>query len=174
MADLNVVSICGSLRKGSFNRMVMNGLPGLAPAGMSIKEAPPFDAFPLYNADIQNSTGFPAPVNTLADAERAADGVIFVTPEYNYSIPGGLKNAIDWVSRIKDQPFKDKPVAIQSATGGPMGGARMQYHLRQAMVFLNAFTFNTPEIFVGMAQTKFDEKTMEFKDEAGIKFITQQ
>jgi chromate reductase len=100
--------------------------------------------------------------------------VLFVTPEYNYGIPGGLKNAIDWVSRMKDQPFKEKPVAIQSATGGPMGGARMQYHLRQAMVFLNAFTFNTPEIFVGSAPTKFDEKTLEFKDEAGIKFITQQ
>src|SRR3954454_20781168 len=151
MADLNVISICGSLRKGSFNRMVMNALPGLAPAGMSLKEAPPFDAFPLYNADIQNSTGFPAPVNPLADAIRAADGVIFVTPEYNYSIPGGLKNAIDWVSRVPNQPLKDKPVAIQSATGGPMGGARMQYHLRASMVFLNALTFNTPEIFVGNA-----------------------
>jgi hypothetical protein len=66
----------------------------------------------------------------LADAIRAADGVIIITPEYNYSIPGALKNAIDWVSRLPDQPFKEKPVAIQSATGGPLGGARMQHHLR--------------------------------------------
>src|ERR1700722_12833067 len=104
MADkiLNVISICGSLRKGSYNRMVMNALPALAPEGMKISEAPPFNEFPLYNADIQNSTGFPASVNTLAEAIRAADGVIFCTPEYNFSIPGALKNAIDWVSRVQN------------------------------------------------------------------------
>ncbi|MEA2930349.1 MAG: hypothetical protein QOG38_2777 [Hyphomicrobiales bacterium] len=175
MADkLNVITIVGSLRKGSYNAALARALPKFAPAGMSITASPPWADLPIYNADDQNSTGFPATATKLSDAIRAADGVIFVTPEYNYSIPGGLKNAIDWVSRMKDQPFKDKPVAIQSATGGPMGGARMQYHLRQAMVFLNAFTFNTPEIFVGSAATKFDEKTMEFKDETGIKFITQQ
>jgi chromate reductase len=175
MADkLNVISIIGSLRKGSFNAALARQLPKWQPAGMSITASPPWADLPIYNADDQNATGFPATATKLADAIRAADGVIFVTPEYNYGIPGGLKNAIDWVSRIKDQPFKDKAVAIQSATGGPMGGARMQYHLRQAMVFLNAFTFTTPEIFVGSAPTKFDEKTMEFKDEAGIKFITQQ
>jgi chromate reductase len=172
--QLNVITIVGSLRKGSFNAALARQIPKWAPAGMTIKAAPPWESFPIYNADVQNASGFPAAVETLAAAVRTADGVIFVTPEYNYGIPGGLKNAIDWVSRVKDQPFKDKPVAIQSATGGPMGGARMQYHLRQAMVFLNAFTFNTPEIFVGSAPAKFDEKTMEFKDEAGIKFITQQ
>src|SRR5215471_12146528 len=105
MATLNVVSICGSLRKGSFNAMVQRLLPSPAPS---------FADFPLYNADIQNSTGFPAPVNTLADAIRAADGVIFCTPEYNFSVPGGLKNAIDWVSRLANQPFAGKPVALQS------------------------------------------------------------
>ena len=86
---LNVISICGSLRKGSYNRMVMNLLPGYAPADMKITEAPPWADFPVYNADVQNTSGFPAPVQKLADAVRAADGVIFVTPEYNYSIPGG-------------------------------------------------------------------------------------
>ena len=121
MADkqLNVVSICGSLRKGSFNRIVMNALPGLAPAGMSIKEAPPFAGFPLYNADVQNSTGFPAPVTTLADAIRAADGVIFNTPEYNFSLPGGLKNALDWVSRPPStSPMRGKPVGLVGAATG--------------------------------------------------------
>ena len=171
---LNVLVICGSLRKKSYNAALVRALPALAPEGMTLTAAPRVDTMPHYNHDDQDATGFPATATKLADAIRAADGVIFVTPEYNYGIPGGLKNAIDWVSRIKDQPFKDKPVAIQSATGGPMGGARMQYHLRQAMVFLTAFTFNTPEIFVGSAPTKFDEKTLEFKDEAGIKFITQQ
>ena len=90
----NVVSICGSLRKGSYNRLVMAALPSLAPSGMSITEAPPFAGLPLYNADIQSSSGFPAAATTLAEAIRAADGVIFCTPEYNFSLPGGLKNAI--------------------------------------------------------------------------------
>src|ERR1700752_2525790 len=105
MANLNVISICGSLRKGSYNRIVMNALPGLAPEGMQIKEAPPFTEFPLYNADIQNSSGFPAPVQVLADAIRAAAGVVICSPEYNFGIPGALKNAIDWVSRLPNQPF---------------------------------------------------------------------
>ena len=170
----NILTICGSLRKKSYNAALVRALPALAPEGMKLTAAPPYHVMPHYNHDDQAATGFPPSVAAFADAIRAADGVIIVSPEYNWTIPGTLKNAIDWVSRIKDQPFKEKPVAIQSATGGPMGGARMQYHLRQAMVFLNAFTFNTPEIFVGLAQTKFDEKTMEFKDEAGIKFITQQ
>jgi len=175
MADkLNVITIVGSLRKGSFNAALASQLHKWAPEGMTISASPSWAGFPIYNADDQAAKGFPADVEALSDAVRKADGVIFVTPEYNYSIPGGLKNAIDWVSRIKDQPFKDKPVAIQSVTGGPLGGGRMQYHMRQAMVFLNAFTFTTPEIFVGMANAKFDEKTLEFKDEAGIKFITQQ
>ena len=129
---------------------------------------------PIYNADDQNATGFPATATKLSDAIRAADGVIFVTPEYNYGIPGGLKNAIDWVLAMKDQPFKDKPVAIQSARAARWGGARAVSSAADAMVFLNAFTFTPPEIFVGLARPKFDEKTMEFKDEAGIKFITQQ
>jgi chromate reductase, NAD(P)H dehydrogenase (quinone) len=174
MADLNVISICGSLRKGSFNRMLMNSLPGLAAAGMSIKEAPSFAEFPLYNADIQNSAGFPAPVNTLADAIRAADGVIIVTPEYNFSTPGGLKNALDLVSRLQNQPFAGKPIALQSASPGPLGGGRVQYDLRKSLVFLDAFTLNKPEIFVGNFASKFDEKTGEIKDDATRNFIKQQ
>jgi chromate reductase, NAD(P)H dehydrogenase (quinone) len=170
----NVISICGSLRKGSYNRIVMNALPGLAPAGLSITEAPSFADFPVYNADVHNAQGIPASVTTLAEAVRAADGVIFVTPEYNFSIPGGLKNAIDWVSRLKDQPFKDKPVAIQSAAPGPVGGARVQYHLRQTMVFLDALTFTRPEIFVANCASKIDEKTGQITDEATRNFIKAQ
>jgi chromate reductase len=174
MAELNVISICGSLRKGSFNRIVMNSLPGLAPAGMSIKEAPSFAEFPLYNADVQNSTGFPGQVTTLADAIRAADGVIFNTPEYNFSLPGGLKNALDWVSRLKDQPFVGKPIAIQTASPGPVGGARVQYDLRKMMCFLDALTLNKPEVFVGNAASRLDEKTGEVKDETTRDLIKQQ
>ncbi|BAT58494.1 FMN-dependent NADPH-azoreductase [Variibacter gotjawalensis] len=169
----NVITICGSVRKGSFNRMLANALPALAPDGMKITDAPSWEKFPVYNADIQNGTGFPSDVEALAAAIRKADGVIIVTPEYNYSVPGGLKNALDWVSRLKDQPFVNKPVAIQSASGGPLGGARVQYHLRQILVFLDALTFNKPEVFVGAAQTKLDaEKGLH--DETTRDFIKQQ
>ena len=89
---------------------------------------------PHYNHDDQDATGFPASVTAFADAIRAADGVIIVSPEYNWTIPGTLKNAIDWVSRMKDQPFKDKPVALQSCSGALLGGSRMQYHLRQCLI----------------------------------------
>ena len=176
MADnqLNVLVVCGSLRKGSYNRIVMNALPGLAPEGMRIKEAPPISEFPLYNADIQNSTGFPAAVQTLADAIRAADGVIFNSPEYNFGIPAPLKNAIDWVSRLPNQPFAGKPVALQSASPGPVGGARVQYDLRRSMVFLDALTLNKPEIFIGNCAQRLDEKTGKITDEPTIGFIKQQ
>jgi chromate reductase len=174
VASLNVLTLCGSLRKGSYNAMLQRALPGLAPEGMTLKPAPSFAEFPLYNADIQNSTGFPAAVNTLADAIRAADGVIFCTPEYNFGIPGGLKNAIDWVSRLPNQPFAGKPVALQSVSPGPLGGGRVQYDMRRAMVFLDAFTLNKPEIFVGGCASKLDEKTGEVKDEATRGFIKQQ
>src|SRR5436189_4450420 len=174
MANLNVVSICGSLRKGAFNAMVQRLLPSLAPEGISIKPAPSFAELPLYNADIQNSTGFPAAVHTLADAIRAVDGVIFCTPEYNFGIPGGLKNAIDWVSRLPNQPFAGKPIALQSASPGPLGGGRVQYDLRKTFVFLDALTLNKPEIFVGNCASKIDEKTGEIKDETTRNFIKQQ
>ncbi len=176
MADkaLNIVSICGSLRKGSYNRIVMNTLQGYAPEGMRIAEAPSYAEFPLYNADIQNSTGFPAPVQTMAEAIRAADGVIFVSPEYNYGIPGPLKNAIDWVSRVPNQPFANKPIALISASAGILGGGRMQYDLRRCMIFLDALTMNKPEIFIGTVMQKIDEKTGQIKDEQAVTFIKQQ
>ena len=174
MASLNVVCICGSLRKGSYNRMVMNALPGLAPASMKLSEAPSFAEFPHYNADVQEASGIPPAVQKLADAIRAADGVIFNSPEYNFSIPGGLKNAIDWVSRVPNQPFAGKPVAIQSAANGPLGGGRMQYDLRRSMLFLDAATLNKPEIFIGNVSTKIDAKTGQITDQQTVEFIRQQ
>ncbi len=167
-----VLSICGSLRKGSFNRMLVNALPALAPAGMTITPAPSIE-MPLYNSDLQ-AQGFPAAATALSDAIRAADGVIIVSPEYNWTIPGGLKNAIDWVSRMKDQPFANKPVALQSCSMGILGGARMQYHMRQSMVYLDAFVFNRPEVIVAQVQNKFDDKTGELKDEATRNVVKQQ
>ena len=166
MADqLKVLVICGSLRKKSYNAALTRALPELAPPEMKLITAPPIGSFPLYNADVQDTAGFPGPVNDLAEAIRSADGVLFVTPEYNWSMPGVLKNAIDWVSRLKEQPFKEKPVAIQSCSQGPLGGARMQYHWRMSMTFLNAFIFGTPEVFVGSAQNKFDKETLALTDQ---------
>lgn len=171
---MNLVSICGSLRKGSFNKAICNTLPELLPDGSTISEAPGIGGLPLYDDDLQASEGLPPTVVAIADAIRAADGVIIVSPEYNYSIPGGLKNAIDWISRVPDQPFARKPVALQSASRGMLGGARMQYHLRQTMVFLDARILNRPEVFVGGAAGKVDEAGQRLVDEASRGAIEKQ
>jgi chromate reductase, NAD(P)H dehydrogenase (quinone) len=171
---LDVLVICGSLRKGSYNAALARMLPKLAPAALAFRTAPPFDILPHYNFDIQNSTGFPAEVTAFADAIRSADGIIIVSPEYNWSIPGALKNAIDWVSRMKDQPFAGKPVAVQSAAGGLLGGARMQYHLRQSLVSLDVHWFGRPEVIVNFAAKKFDEKTLELTDPPTIDMVKAQ
>src|SRR5215208_794372 len=172
---LNVLSVCGSLRKGSFNAIVERALPGLAPEGMSITPAPPYRQFPIYDFDIQHEQGIPADVITLGNAMSAADGVVIVSAEYNFSIPGGLKNAIDWLSRIKEpSPFTNKPFAIQSATTGPVGGARMQYHLRQVLYGLDGLILNKPEVFIGNAKSKVDEQKCELTDESTRDFIRKQ
>jgi chromate reductase, NAD(P)H dehydrogenase (quinone) len=172
--QLDVLVICGSLRKGSYNAALARMLPALAPAGLSLRFAQSFADFPIYDADIQTASGFPAQVNAWADAIRSADALIIVSPEYNWSIPGGLKNAIDWVSRMKDQPFQDKPVALQSAAGGILGGSRAQYHLRQSLTSVDAILFGRPEVIVTFAPQKFDDKTLELKDATAIDVIKQQ
>src|SRR3954454_22232165 len=176
MADgnLDILVICGSLRKGSYNAALARTLPQLAPASMKLRTAPAFDQIPHYNHDIQDSTGFPTEARAWADAIRAADGVIIVSPEYNWTIPGALKNAIDGVSRMKDQPFKDKPVALQSASGALLGGSRMQYHLRQCLISVDALIFGRPEVIVTFAPQKFDEKTLELKDQTTRDMIKLQ
>ena len=168
----NVVAICGSLRKGSFNRMLMNASIGLAPAGMTIKEAPSFATFPIYNFDDQQATGIPKPVEAMAEAIRAADGVLVVSAEYNWSIPGGLKNAIDWLSRMKEVPFVGKPTCLQSAAPGLLGGSRMQYHLRMALQAIDASLFGKPEVIVNMAASKFADGKLT--DQGAIDLIKQQ
>jgi len=177
MADatpLNVLVICGSLRKGSFNRMLARALPALAPDDMKLADAPSIGNLPLYNADIQTESGDPPEVKALVDLVRAADGLLIVSPEYNWSIPGLMKNAIDWVSRVKDQPFVNKPVALQSAAPGLLGGARMQYHMRQSLTSVEALILIRPEVFVNLAPRKFDEKTGELTDQPTRDIVKQQ
>jgi chromate reductase, NAD(P)H dehydrogenase (quinone) len=170
---LKIGILLGSLRKGSFHGAVARALPALAPEGVSFTTLPEFRDFPIYDADLQ-AVGIPAPVEALAEAIRAVDGVVIITPEYNYSVPGGLKNALDWVSRLQPQPFAGKPVAIQSGSIGPIAGSRAQYHLRQIMVFLDALVLNKPEIMIGTIQSKLDETSGELADEATRGFITKQ
>jgi chromate reductase len=111
---------------------------------------------PLYNQD-ENEKGFPDSVTKLVDQINAADCVVFSTPEYNYSIPGVLKNAIDWVSRSPDKPFNNKPAAIIGASPGKIGTARAQYHLRQVGVFLNIRFLNKPEVMIGECMSKYED-----------------
>ncbi len=172
--QLNVLVVCGSLRQNSYNAALARALPDLAPAGMALHAGPPYHTMPIYNHDIQDATGFPADAVAWADAIRAADGVIIVSPEYNWSIPGGLKNAIDWVSRMKDVPFKEKPILLQSCATGVLGGARMQYHMRQCLTSVDAFFFGKPEVLVTFAAKKFDEKTLALTDQPTIDIVKQQ
>jgi len=170
---LEFVVMVGSLRRGSFNAAVARALPALAPDGVAITPLPSVGEFPLYNADVQEK-GFPLIVTEVGEAIRKSNGVIIVTPEYNYSIPGVLKNAIDWLSRLPNQPFKGKPVALQSASPGLYGGVRAQLHLRQCFVFLDARAFTRPEVIIPQVNAKIDPKTGELTDLATRGFIADQ
>src|SRR5580698_4372546 len=134
---IRVFAFCGSLRKASFNHMTMRAAEELAPEGMRFATCD-IGEFPLYNEDVRQQGFLPA-VERAREEIRAADAILFVTPEYNYSFSGVLKNAIDWVSRPPDQPFAGKPAAIMGATPSTLGTARAQYHLRQVCVYLNMF-----------------------------------
>jgi chromate reductase len=171
--DLHFVTLLGSLRKASVNGGVARALPALAPQGVTISALGSVGDFPLYNADLQ-ARGFPAAVEAMGAAILASDGVIIVSPEYNYSVPGVLKNAIDWLSRLPSAPFKAKPVLIQSASPGALGGARMQYHLRQTFVFLDGRVLNTPEAMIGGAYGKSDSATGDVTDDATKEFLRKQ
>jgi chromate reductase len=142
MASLKVLAISGSLRAGSYNTAALRAAQELAPEGMSIEIAGIGD-FPLYNHDIQLA-GFPAQVTALAGRMRAADALLIASPEYNYSTSGVLKNAIDWLSRLPEQPFAGKPIALMGASMSLLGAVRAQYHLRQSFVLLDALPLNKP------------------------------
>ncbi len=170
---LRLVVLVGSLRKGSYNAAVARALPALAPDGVTIVPLGSVGDFPLYNQDVQ-AGGFPAPVTAMGEAIAGADGVIIVTPEYNYSIPGVLKNAIDWLSRLPKQPFAGKPVLLESASPGGFGGVRAQLHLRHSLIFLEARAFTRPEVIIPAAHTKIDAATGELTDPATRGFIADQ
>ena len=165
---MKVLGISVSLRKGSYNSMALRAAQKLAPAGMEISIAD-ISQVPMYNDDVR-AAGEPAAVTALKAQVRAADAVLIVTPEYNFSIPGVLKNTLDWLSRPPEPPFDGKTVAIMGASPGPVGTARVQYHMRQVMVFMNAFVVNKPEVFISNCASKFNEQG-ELTDETTAKFI---
>lgn len=150
-----VLGISGSLRQVSFNTALLASTKSYLPAPWMMDIALLND-IPVYNEDLQHE-GWPTAVTTLAEQIRMADLVLIATPEYNYSIPGGLKNAIDWVSRLPEQPFKGKRVGIMGASSGRLGTVRAQAHLRQCFQFLDAKVLNRPEVFVGFAGQVFNE-----------------
>ena len=166
--SFHVVAISGSLRKASTNTMALRAAQLLAPAGMEIEMAD-LSQIPLYNEDLR-SQGEPEAVLQLKRQIQAADAVLIATPEYNFSIPAVLKNALDWVSRPPAPPFDGKPVAIMGVATGPLGTARVQYHLRQVLVFMNSFTVNKPEVFIGHSASKFNEQG-ELTDPTTAQFI---
>ena len=151
---MKVLGISGSLRKGSLNTQLLHAAQELAPEGMDI-EIFAINDIPLFNEDVQ-AQGFPASTLSFRERIAAADALLFATPEYNYSMPGVLKNAIDWASRPPIQPFAGKKAAIIGASMGALGTARAQYHLRQTGVFLDIHFMNRPELMVGAAHEKFD------------------
>jgi chromate reductase len=154
-SKIKVLGLVGSLRKGSYNRALMNAAIEVAPANMEI-EVFEIATIPPYNQDLESSS--PQVVTDFKAKIKAADALLIATPEYNYSIPGQLKNAIDTASRPPtERIFNDKPGAIMSASTGRFGGARCQYHLRQTFVFLNMHPLNSPEVMLSQAAQWVDE-----------------
>lgn len=153
--SVKILGIAGSLRQKSFNRYLLREAVNLVPENAEI-EIFELDGIPGFNQDEENNP--PQKVNEFKEKIRAADAILFVTPEYNYSVSGVLKNAIDWVSRpYGDNAFSGKPAAITGASISTLGTSRAQYHLRQMFVFLDIRTVNQPEVMVASAQDKFDE-----------------
>ena len=169
---MKILMICGSLRKGSLHNQLLNTLPELSPKGMEFVGAPSFSGVPLLNNDDLDAIGFPAQIEALSAAIEAADGIVIASPEYNHSVPGGLKNTLDWISRRADQPLKDKPVALQSVSPGPVGGARGQMAMRQTLLFFQANVLVKPEVLIGLAPQKFDE--MRLVDPKSREFVAAQ
>ncbi len=164
---VNILAIVGSLRRESFNRKVMVAAQRLAPEGINITIGDISDV-PIYNDDVYQQ-GFPQSVSRLREAVLSSDAVLIATPEYNHSVPGVLKNALDWISRPPDQPFKTKPVGIIGASPGRLGTVRAQAHLIQILQGMSALVVNDPKVFLSGAMHLFDddgtinnEKTAEF------------
>ena len=172
MSDsIRILGVVGSLRQSSLNRALLRAAAELAPEGVTI-EAFDLGSVPLYNGDVE-AEGDPAGVAAFKAAIRAADGVLFVTPEYNHGVPGVMKNAVDWASRPpSDAALSGKPVGIIGASPGATGTARGQSQLRQAFEFTNSFCMPQPELLVFRAHEKFDADG-RLTDDATAKYLAR-
>ncbi len=170
MADLKILGISGSLRKGSYNTAALRTCAELMPAGMRMTYAR-IDDIPLFNQDVFDA-GLPEPAKRFRAEVAAADALLIASPEYNFSVTAALKNAIDWGSRAPNQVFQDKPIAIFSAATGPVGGARVQYDLRKILGQLWGHILPKPEVFIGNAASKFDSQG-RLTDETTRKFLSE-
>ena len=162
--QLNILGLAGSLRKGSYNRSLLRAAAELMPEGAKL-EVFDLEGIPAFNQDLEPV--MPDKVKELKAKIKTADAILIATPEHNYSVPGVLKNAIDWASRPSgDNSWLGKPAAIMSASTGMLGGSRAQYHLRQTFVYLDMHPVNKPEVMVNFAAQKFDQSG-KFTDEKG-------
>lgn len=159
---MRILGISGSLRTGSYNTKALKAAQLLVPAGVEL-DIYTLQDLPLYNADVEKE-GIPEPVLALRESIVAADAILICTPEYNYSLSGVLKNALDWLSRSGGKPLEGRPAAIMGASPGRLGTVRAQYHLRQILVHFNAPVLNSPEVMIAKAHEAFDE-TGAFTDE---------
>jgi chromate reductase len=150
---VTLLGLCGSLRAGSQNRKLMHeAARRFGPAEFSVGDL----RLPLYDGDLEERAGVPPEVRRLTDQVQAADAVLLVTPEYNQSVSGVMKNALDWISRVDGSPWRDKPVALMSAAAGRAGGARANYALRLCMAPFRPVVVNGPEVLVASAANEFD------------------
>jgi chromate reductase len=172
MSEFKILGLSGSLRRGSHNSAALRAAAELAPEGVRVTIFEGLRDIPPYDDDLRTGSGYPAAVEVFRQAVREADAVLIATPEYNYSIPGVLKNAIDWASRPPEQPFDNKPIGIMGASQGLLGTARAQYDLRKMCVFLNAYPLNKPEVFIAQSGSKVDAEG-RLTDEATRGFIGQ-
>jgi chromate reductase, NAD(P)H dehydrogenase (quinone) len=167
---LKILGFAGSLRVGSYNKSLLRAAGEMLP-NVAILEIFDLADIPPFNQDIEMD--MPPKVKEFKSKIREADAILIATPEYNYSVPGVLKNAIDWASRpYGDNSFDGKPVAIMSASPGMLGGVRAQYHLRQSFVYLNMYPINGPDVVVNFAQQKFDANG-NLVDQGTRKFLGQ-
>jgi len=149
---ITLLGICGSLRKASLNRALLTAVGESLPDGASLRQWDSLD-LPIFNSDV----GEPTAVTSLKRAIADSDGVVFAVPEYNYSIPGGLKNALDWLSRPPPQsPLRGKPCGLVGAASGMSGTIRAQTHMRQILVFSDSPCLSQPEVLIPRAQERFD------------------
>ncbi|TAL19661.1 NAD(P)H-dependent oxidoreductase [Patescibacteria group bacterium] len=168
--SLTIIGISGSLRKDSWNTKLLKAAVRFCPPEAKI-DILDWSKVPVYNGD--DEANMPAPVLEAKNKIRAADAVLFVTPEYNYSVPGSLKNVIDWCSRpYGDNAWQGKPVALMGASPGNFGTLRAQMALRQTFTFSDMQPVMSPEVFVGHCAEKFDARG-EFTDEKGRELVTE-